>query len=315
MTLYDKILNNIPIKTVGIWKNQSWMKYNLQATFEQIGELYYVCVPADRIKDHTFFTNKIYSAVEQIKPDLVFSFVNSRHAVAEPYLKIKHSGIPVINIFLDDVHKFKLIKGIAHAFSLNISTTKLFLSEYKKYNAQAIYLPEGSNIIDFTCLHLKKDIDVSFVGNRYGNRPFIMQALKNKGYIVKFCGKGWPGGRISFEQMIQIYNRSKIVVGVSRVSSNSKIFGIKGRDFEVPPCGSFYLCEDNPELHEWFTEGKEIIFWKDIPDLVKKAEYYLKNDVLREKIAKNALDRVRAEHTWVHRLTSAFKRLKELEGK
>lgn len=312
MTLCDKLNNSsIPIKIVGIWQDHSWTRHNLQVAFEQIGDLHILYVPADRIKDYSPFGDEIISFVEQINPDLVFSYVNNRHVEAKPFLIIKELGIPTINLFLDDVHKFRLMKKIAYAFTLNITTTKYALPWYEACNAKALYLPEGSNPISYLHLEMEKDIDVSFVGQRYRNRPLIQQALQEKGYNVRFCGRGWLGGYTSFEQMIEIYNRSKIVIGVSRVSTNPDIRGIKGRDFEATMCGAFYLCEENPELYDWFTPGEEIVFWKDIPDLLEKVEFYLRNDVLRESIANAALERSLAEHTWIQRLTTIFQYLKE----
>lgn len=308
MTLYDKLINKVPIKTVGIWKNQPWIKHNLQATFEEIGEVECVYIPADRIKNHAPFADRIYNTVEKIRPDLVFSYVNCRHVISEPFLKIRNNlNIPTINIYLDDAHKFKLVSGIAHAFDLNITTCKYALAKYEKQKANAIYLPEGANPNKYVNKNVVKDIDISFVGARYGNRFAVIQALQDKGYKVQVWGKKWPKGKISFEEMINVYNRSKIVIGFARTSSKPKITSIKGRDFEVPICGTFYLCEYNSELCDWFVQGKEIIFWEDIQDLLKKVDYYLKHNNEREKVTLNAYNKCIAEHTWLNRLAVIFK--------
>ena len=145
MTLYDKLIKHIPIKTVGIWKDKVWQKHNLYYAFDSIGELYYLPIPADRIKNHLPFTNQIYSTVKKIKPDLVFSHVNGRHAAAEPFLKLKKLGIPTVNIYLDDANKFELIKYIAHSFTLNLTCTKYSIPSYEQNNAKVLYLPEGAN--------------------------------------------------------------------------------------------------------------------------------------------------------------------------
>jgi len=312
MTLYDKLINKIPIKTVGIWKNQPWMKYNLQETFEQVGEIECIYIPKDRIKDYTSFANQIYTTIERTNPDLVFSYVNSRHAIAEPFLKIRNNlNIPTINIYLDDAHKFKLIKGIAHAFSLNVTTCKYALPKYKKHKANAVYLPEGTNPNRYVNKNVIKDIDISFVGLRYGNRYTVMKSLEEKCYKVEVYGKKWKNGAVSFDKMIDVFNRSKIVIGFSKTSLNSNITSIKGRDFEVPTCGTFYLCEYNSELCDWFIPGKDIIFWKNIPDLLEKDDYYLKHNEEREEITLNAYNRCITEHTWMSRLSTIFKTLKD----
>jgi spore maturation protein CgeB len=108
-----------------------------------------------------------------------------------------------------------------------------------------------------------------------------------------------------------LYSRSKIVIGFSRSSSNSKLKSIKGRDFEATMCGTFYLCESNPELCEWFESDKEIVFWEDIPDLIKKVEFYLNNNETRELITKACYTRSHNEHTCMKRMEQLFKYMKE----
>jgi len=314
MTLYDKFINKIPIKIVGIWKDQFWMKYNLQEVFEQIGEIECVYVPKDRIKNHTSFANQIYNTVEKIKPDLVFSYVNGRHAIAEPFLKIKELNIPTVNMYLDDANKFKLIKPLAHSFTLNLTCTKYSIPHYEQNNAKVLYLPEGANPNYYIRQDVKKDIDISFVGGKYGNRLNVIQALRSKGYKVEVKGKGWAGGKASFKDMISLYNKAKIVIGFARSSSQSEIKSIKGRDFEATMCGAFYLCENNPELCDWFESDKEIVFWNDIPDLVEKTEYYLKNDSIRKTIAKASYTRAITEHTCMNRIKNLFKYMSETFG-
>jgi spore maturation protein CgeB len=272
-------------------------------------------VPADRIKNHESFANSIYNLVESFKPDMVFSYVNNRHAIAEPFLKIRnHLNIPTINMYLDDINKFNLIKSLAHAFTLNLTCTKYALPWYEQCDAKALYLPEGVNPNSYVCQNIEdsqKDVDIAFVGSRYGNRSEAIQALKAEGFRVKVHGKKWEHGKILFEQMIDLYNRSKIVVGFSRSISQFGIKSIKGRDFEATMCGAFYLCEHNPELCDCFEHNKEIVFWEDIPDLIKKAHYYLNNVEQRIKIAKASYDRSQAEHTCIRRIEHLFKYLAE----
>lgn len=302
-------MNRIPIKTLGIWKNRDWFEHNLQKTFEQIGKIKCIHIPADRIQNHQPFIDKVLQEVQENKPDLVFSYVNSRHAISTLFLKLKELGILCINMYLDDINKFKLIKPLASSFLLNITCTKHALPSYEKYKAHALYLPEGANPDSYK-YECEKDIDISFVGGRYGNRSEAIQALKEN-YQVVARGKRWPHGKVSFKEMVELYSRAKIVIGFARSSSNSSLKSIKGRDFEATMCGAFYLCENNPELCDWFEPYKEIVFWDNIPDLLEKAKYYLENDREREEIASACSLRAHSEHTCMHRIIHLFKYLED----
>lgn len=319
MLLYDKLIDGVPIKSVGIWKNESWGNYNLLPALKGIGELHYLPVPVNSnnyVEDIESFSNNIYEYVKKINPDLVYSYVRNRWVSADPFMKIKKLGIPIINLSMDDTHKFNLVSNIAHSFTLNQTSAKSSLIKYARNNARAIYLPEGANpkIHAFKQLSSSsKDIDVCFIGRRYGNRSAIIKKIKKEGINVVVRGKGWADGSASFEEMLDIYNRSKIVIGFSRTSS-SHTYSIKGRDFEVPMCGAFYLCEKNPELCDWFRPGSEIVFWDSVRDLLPKIRFYLKFEKRRQTIACMGHYRAATENTWMDRFETLFWYLKEELG-
>lgn len=80
------------------------------------------------------------------------------------------------------------------------------------------------------------------------------------------------------------------------------------RNFEIPMSGGIEICKFNPELAEYFEDGKEIIFYKDNEDLIDKARYYLNKatDTELNAIKVAARKRAEADHTWWNRITKAF---------
>lgn len=83
------------------------------------------------------------------------------------------------------------------------------------------------------------------------------------------------------------------------------------RAFEIPMSGGITLCKYNPELAEYFEDGKEIIFYHDNQELVDRARYYIErasdDEILRIKHA--ARKRAENEHTWWNRFSMLFKEL------
>ena len=83
------------------------------------------------------------------------------------------------------------------------------------------------------------------------------------------------------------------------------------RAFEIPMSGGITLCKYNPELAEYFEDGKEIIFYHDNQELVEKARYYIENASDEEilQIKQAARYRAENEHTWWNRFSMLFKEL------
>jgi spore maturation protein CgeB len=103
--------------------------------------------------------------------------------------------------------------------------------------------------------------------------------------------------------MVQVFNRSKINLNFRWCSRSPSHGQIKGRDFEVLGCGEFMLatkhfeCED---LYELYTPGVDFVEC-ELDELPEQIEYWLKNDTLREEIARNAYKK-RRSNLWTTRL-------------
>ena len=97
--------------------------------------------------------------------------------------------------------------------------------------------------------------------------------------------------------MVEIFNKSKIVLGFATVGKNDNIFILKGRDFEVPLTGSFYITGYHDELQEYFEIGKDIETYTSKEDLLEKVKYYLKNDKQREDIANSGYKKCLENYT------------------
>lgn len=99
------------------------------------------------------------------------------------------------------------------------------------------------------------------------------------------------------DEMIKIFNQSKIVLGFATVGKNDDIFILKGRDFEVPLTGSFYITGYHDELKEYFELGQDIETYSSKENLLEKVQYYLANEEEREKIAQHGYEKCLAKYT------------------
>lgn len=80
------------------------------------------------------------------------------------------------------------------------------------------------------------------------------------------------------------------------------------RNFEIPMSGGIEICRYNPELAEYFQEGKEILFYRDQNELIDKAKYYTQKASDKEILSIKKAARLRAEneHTWMNRFKIGF---------
>ncbi|MBE9546265.1 MAG: glycosyltransferase family 1 protein, partial [Proteobacteria bacterium] len=154
---------------------------------------------------------------------------------------------------------------------------------------------------------IERTIDVSFIGQCYGNRSEIIKKLVDNGIHVEAYGYGWPNGPLSTEEMVRMYSQSRITLGFGGVAGHEDTFCLKGRDFEIPMSGGLYLTEYHPELKQCYNPGTEIVTYAGFDDLLAKIRYLLSNPEKAEERRKNGARRARGEHTWEMRFEKIFK--------
>jgi spore maturation protein CgeB len=194
---------------------------------------------------------------------------------------------------------------VASAFDLCWTSDPTAVEWYKSLGAKAIYLPAGANPDVFKPRECKRDIDILFVGKNYGRRAEIVCDLVEAGLDVQAYGQGWPRGMVSTRQMVDLMNRAVITLGIGETADPS-LLSLKGRDFEAPMCGAFYLTQYNPELAEHYEIGEEIETWVDTDYLGELCRYYLDNRDEAEHIRLRGAYRARNCHTWRQRFEDAF---------
>jgi hypothetical protein len=140
--------------------------------------------------------------------------------------------------------------------------------------------------------------DVSFIGNVSkikSSRKSILNAILKEfpnSYIP-----GLDGKYIDFEDMINVFRKSKININLSGISDlNLYEFGLpylqerhgfKGRPFEIGGVGGFCLSEYSPSIENFLIKNVHIDYFVDEKDALKKIHFYLDNENKRIEISKN----------------------------
>lgn len=259
-----------------------------------------------------------YEQARREKPfDIFFSYLSGRWVYPETIDAIGKMGPITVNISFDDKLKFwgyreaSGLSGnaeIAPMFDICItSQSSRDVCKYVAVNANPIFLPPGANPSAFSLPPVSKDIQISFVGQCYGERLNIIEDLRSHGLPVQTFGKGWPTGELSLQEMKNVYARSLINLGFGYIGDSDTFVGLKGRDFEVPLTGGLYLTTYNPDLEDYFIIGTEIDCYRDNAELIDKAKFYLANPENALKIGAAGCVRCLRGHTWKSRFEFILK--------
>lgn len=165
------------------------------------------------------------------------------------------------------------------------------------------YAPPGADPDFFHPIEAVSDLDAVWVGRAYGPRHGLVRYVQSHGIKVTAVGPGWPGGPVDFEEMIRLFSRAKVVLGMGGIGQTDEFKTLKGRDFEVAMCGSLYLTSFNPELAEHFDVGKEILCYGSPFEAVDTLRYILRRPEEATRIRTAARARSLADHTWDKRFS------------
>lgn len=316
------------LNIAAIYHHYNWEDYSLKPSLENFGtvrrydwfEKFNHQMPnwhnSEKAKMNSDMVDRIKQWHKESKIDVIFSYLSGALVSPDSLRELSLLGIPMVNLSLNDKEYFvgKLRNGMAMGqrdicgyFDLCWTSTEDSLMKYRVEGAIPIYLPEGANPAVHRPYDEEKTIDVSFVGQCYGERPKVIAGLREKGIKVEAFGYGWPNGPLSVDEMVRLYSRSRINLGFGGVSDLKETYCLKGRDFEVPMSGGLYLTEYHPELERFFEIGKEMAVYSDFDDLVKKIRYFLSHPDEADAIRQSGYKRSQMEHTWEKRFNKVFK--------
>lgn len=216
------------------------------------------------------------------------------------------TGARLVLWVLDDEMIFDVLsKFYAQVFDAAITTDYYACFAYRKLGVPSLYYFSSYLKKDFHPVEIKKDIDVSFVGDcAKGGRGAYIESLRRNGIAVATFGDGSENGFVKKEDIPDIFSRSRINLNFTKVDSagprawfleENTLTNIvrqnKGRPMEIALTRSFCLSEHSPSLCETFVPGKEIDTFHDEDSLVEKVRYYLENDAERERVAEAAFNK------------------------
>lgn len=185
--------------------------------------------------------------------DLFFSYFYDACVEPSALEEIKSLGIVTVNWFCNASYQFHLVQEIAPHYDWSLVPEKFRLPDYEAIGAHPLYCQEAANPDVYKPIDVPRDLDVTFVGQCYGDRPDYVRHLLDAGINVRVWGARWEhvaapqpsanplrriaghakralfpppatatglpreiiGGVLSDAEMIAFFSRSKINLGFS----------------------------------------------------------------------------------------------------
>jgi len=284
------------------------------------------------------------------KPDVCLAGFNEYDLGKEMFCKVKNqTSTTLVYIGDDDTWRWERVgRRFAHCFTWILTYDSRAIKKYKSIGCKnIIHHQPGVDLSAYKKLEGKnKNIDVSFIGGWTKPRQELVDHLRNAGIDIFVRGIGWPGGPVSHDEMIDIFNRSKIVLSLNtpafyigwrsiarlffrRVNLGEKGLPIKpdilnfsdnvrswlmkrnrqvkARHFEVPACGTMEMTQDADDMKDYYKLGEEIVVYENNDDLTNKIKYYLTHDEEREEIARRGYERTIRDHSTEKRFEDIFR--------
>lgn len=271
-----------------------------------------------------FKRQKLYTELKKNKTDLIIC----THDFLQPneINKIRDiSGTKIAMWFPDSVANFNraffMIAEYDAIFFKDPYIVNVLREQYNKKNVY--YLPECCNPKFHKNVELNDDdminygCDITTYGSPHNIRSSFFDQLLKYNYKIKIWGQKTPlwleDKKIkSLYTGEYVFNESKSkAVLAAKINLNtllpSEITGLNARAFETAGIGGFQIIHWRPGLMELFDDGKEIVSFNNLDELIDKIKYYLDRPKEREIIAISGQIRAYREHTYKHRLQLLMK--------
>ncbi|MCM3663585.1 DUF3880 domain-containing protein [Mesobacillus subterraneus] len=136
------------------------------------------------------------------------------------------------------------------------------------------------------------EISYKYRMNVYGDEEWIAETESNR----KLHYMGYAE---HFNEMPKIFRLSKINLNITRAFVET---GLPMRVFDVLGSKGFLVTNDKKDINRLFKNGRDLVVYRDLKDLMEIVEYYMINESAREEIIMRGFKTVKANHTYSIRI-------------
>jgi spore maturation protein CgeB len=213
-------------------QNHYWEDANLLAGLRQAGHevvrhppghpFHEALSPAWTPRDRERVSTEILSAVRREHTrqpiDVFFGYLLDQLIYPEAVREISDLGITTLNYWCNGAHQFFLVQEISPAFDYCVVTERAALPLYEAVDARPVYSQLAANPDVYRPYDVPVEYDVTFVGQRYADRPEYLSYLLANGVAARVWGPGWTRDGTFGEQRIPLGVRPRTIMRHPRSS-------------------------------------------------------------------------------------------------
>ncbi len=205
-------------------------------------------------------------------------------------------------------YRFQKALQFDYVFFNQLRAVEEFKKLYPK-KKNVYWLPHAAEPKVYKKTHQLKKYDICFIGhiqdvknyNGFTRVDMLDRAFKEFPNFYWGTRNGQKPELNMFEDAAKRFNQSKIVLNVSIGDD------LNMRLFETLSTGSFLLTNYLPTLDKLFKDGKHLVTYKTLDEMVEKIKYYLEHDKEREKIAKTGYEEFIKKHKYSDRIQTVLR--------
>jgi len=158
---------------------------------------------------------------------------------------------------------------------------------------------------DMVNLKIASDERINLLGRVSEEYNLALYSGSDKSLLPKAEHKGY----VSYDKDLpKIFRDSAININITARSLES---GIPLRALDIMGAGGFLMSNYQPELAEYFEDGKELVLFESEKDLLDKIGYYLEHEELRKEIAYNGWKKIQEQFEYEYVVTQILKTVEE----
>ena len=268
------------------------------------------------------YMNKLFlETIKKEKPDYIWINFDYDEIKIDTLIRIKEicpNCKTIFNCGDDDFRYDDFSRYYALFFDYVVSNLK-DLSVYTQDGIKNVFYMVAISPKSFKPLNTEKKYPVSFIGAPVADRYDYIKYLKENHVDISLFGFGWNDfpdlkaiykGHLLQEDFVKVVNETKINLNFSKSFLKKKSEQMKNRVLEVPACKSFILTEYTKKNPDFINKFKEINF-RNKEELLKKINYFLKNENEIKKITNKVYKETLKEWTWELQLINFFNNIEK----
>jgi len=125
--------------------------------------------------------------------ELVFTYFCDSHLEPDTIDRVRERIAPIVNFFCNNVHQFHLVQRTAKRYTACLVPEAEALPRYRTAGAEPLFFPMAANPSIYRPIPSALRYDVTFAGQRYGDRTAGILALREAGVDAHAFGQHWSG--------------------------------------------------------------------------------------------------------------------------